>query len=93
MNKLVSSLVLIDQKRPVFDDMIVQEEVGDFAEEIKQEMRNEEKMLGASNHQNHSSNDDLKNYYFIQSNNLMKKSVGKKNKVTTSKVIGVDNFF
>lgn len=87
LNKLVSSLIKIDEKRPDFGDIIVQDTVGDFAEEIKEEMKMEE--YGNSQ----LANDQLKNFYYIENGNLMKKSVGRRNKVNTQKMIGLDNYF
>lgn len=61
--------------------------VGDFAEEIKEEMKMEE--LGNSQF----ANDHVKDFFYIENGTLMKKSVGRRNKVNAQKVIGLDNFF
>lgn len=82
----MSSLVKIDEKWPDFGDIIVQDEVGDFAEEIKEEMRVGE--FGES-----QVSETLKNFYYIENGNLMKKSVGRRGKVNTQKVFGLGNYF
>lgn len=35
----------------------------------------------------------LKNFYYIENGNLMKKSVGRRGKVNTQKVFGLGNYF
>lgn len=35
----------------------------------------------------------LKNFYYIENGNLMKKSVGRRGKVNSQKVLGLDNYF
>lgn len=93
LNKLAKALIKIDGKEPDFRDVAVMEtneDVSNFAEQIEEETKNE--MFGSDSH----LTDQLKIFYEIDSDSktlISKEISGRQNRVKTSRILEVENFF